>query len=210
MVNTSQGTSMRHLCLAALFALSPALARAECAPLRDFIKQETQGDDKYVDTFSFRRDHRADSVLMLVKHTIERGHLPDRWLFLHRDDPASAAYCVVSRGVTFGQHEDMPENASANTFGPPASGLPRCAASNADFTAVGTVAAVGQPRTRREQHPLRRRARRPRLPVRHRAEPGLDHHRGRRRQILPLRPRRRHHAALQHHADQSLKQRVRP
>ena len=126
---------MRHLCLAALFALSPVLARAECAPLRDFIKQETQGDDKYVDTFSFRRDHRADSVLMLVKHTIERGHLPDRWLFLHRDDPASPGYCVVSRGVAFGQHEDMPENASANAFGPPASGLPRCAASNADFTA---------------------------------------------------------------------------
>ena len=96
-------------------------------------KANPAGDDKYVDTFSFRKNHRADSVLMLVKHTIDRGHLPDRWLFLHRAEPASPAYCVVSRGVTFGQHEDMPENASANAFGPPASGLPRCAASNADF-----------------------------------------------------------------------------
>jgi hypothetical protein len=29
----------------------------------------------------------------------------------------------------------MAENASANNFGPPTSGLPRCASSNADFTA---------------------------------------------------------------------------
>jgi hypothetical protein len=127
---------MRQLCLALLLAFAPALARAECLELHDFIKQETAGDAKYVDTFSFRRDHRADSVLMLVKHTIERGHLPDRWLFLHRDDPKSAAYCLVSRGVTFGQREDMPENASANDFGLPGSGLPRCATSNAEFSAA--------------------------------------------------------------------------
>jgi hypothetical protein len=127
---------MRHLPLALLFVLAPALAHAECMELRNFIKQETKGDDKYVDTFAFRRDHRADSVLMLVKHTVERGHLPDRWLFLHRDDPKSPAYCVVGRGVTFGQHEDTPESASANNFGPEGSGLPRCATSNADFTAA--------------------------------------------------------------------------
>ncbi len=126
---------MRQLFIAALFVLAPALAHAECRELRDFIKQEEVGDAKYVDTFSFRRDHRADNVLMLVKHTVERGHLPDRWLFLHRDDPQSLAYCVVSRGVTFGQHQDMPENGSANNFGPPSSGLPRCATSSADFTA---------------------------------------------------------------------------
>jgi hypothetical protein len=126
---------MRQLIFAALFVLAPALAQAECLELRDFIKQETAGDDKYVDTFSFRRDHRADSVLMLVKHTVERGHLPDRWLFLHRDDPKALAYCVVSRGVTFGQHQDMPQNESGANFGEPGSGLPRCATSNADFTA---------------------------------------------------------------------------
>jgi hypothetical protein len=126
---------MRQLLFAAPFVLLPALARAECLVLHDFIKQETAGEDKYVDTFSFRRDHRADSVLMFVKHTVEKGHLPDRWLFLHRDDATSDAYCVVSRGVTVGQHQDMPENESGANFGAPGSGLPRCATSNADFTA---------------------------------------------------------------------------
>jgi hypothetical protein len=126
---------MRHLLLALAFLLLPALAHAECLALSDFVKQETTGDDKYVDTFSFRRDHRADSVLMLVKHTVEKGRLPTRWLFLHRDDPQATTYCVVSRGTTFGQHQDMAENASGNNFGPPGSGLPKCAANNKDFTA---------------------------------------------------------------------------
>lgn len=126
---------MRRLLLAFALFLAPALAHAECMELRDFIKQETAGPDKYVDTFSFRRDHRADSVLMLVKNTTDRGHLPDRWLFLHRDDPQSAAYCVVSRGVTFGQHQDMPENASGDNFGAPGSGLPRCSTGGKEFSA---------------------------------------------------------------------------
>ena len=127
---------MRHLWLALAFAFFPAFAHAECLEIRDFVKQETTGPDKYVDTFSFRRDHRADSVLMLVKSTIEKGHLPARWLFLHKDDPKSQAYCVVSRGVVFGQHQDMPQNASANNFGPEGSGYPRCATDNKDFTAA--------------------------------------------------------------------------
>jgi hypothetical protein len=126
---------MRHLFLALAFLLLPNLAYAECLSLGDFVKQETTGDDKYVDTFSFRRDHRADSVLMLIKHTTEKGHLPTRWLFLHRDDPKALTYCVVSRGVTFGQHQDMPENGSGNEFGPAGSGYPRCATDNKDFTA---------------------------------------------------------------------------
>ncbi|HXT09766.1 MAG TPA: hypothetical protein VN715_22905 [Roseiarcus sp.] len=126
---------MRHHLLAIALALAPTLAHAECMPLHDFIKQETAGPDKYVDTFSFRRDHRADNVLMLLKNTTQRGHLPERWLFLHRNDPQSAAYCVVSRGVTFGQHQDMPENASGDNFGAPGSGLPRCSAGGKAFTA---------------------------------------------------------------------------
>ena len=124
---------MRRLALALL--LLPSLAHAECLELHDFIKQETAGEDKYVDTFSFRRDHRADSVLMLVKHTTQKGRLPDRWLFLHRDDPRSTQLCVVSRGIVFGQHEDMPENGSGDNFGPPGSGLPRCARDGKDFSA---------------------------------------------------------------------------
>jgi hypothetical protein len=126
---------MRHILLALAMSLLPTLAHAECHELVDFVKQETTGDDKYVDTFAFRRDHRADSVLMLVKHSTEKGHLPTRWLFLHRDDPNSQAYCVVSRGITFGQHQDMPENASGNEFGDAGSGFPRCATDNKDFTA---------------------------------------------------------------------------
>jgi hypothetical protein len=126
---------MRCLLLAFALAFAPTLAHAECMELHDFIKQETAGPDKYVDTFSFRRDHRADNVLMLVKNTTERGRLPDRWLFLHRNDPRSAAYCVVSRGVTFGQHRDMPENSSGDNFGAPGSGLPRCSTGGKEFTA---------------------------------------------------------------------------
>jgi hypothetical protein len=126
---------MRKLLFAFVLGFIPSFAHAECMEVRDLIKQETAGPDKYADTFYFRHDHRADSVLMLIKHTTERGRLPQRWLFLHRDDPKSAAYCVVSRGVVFGQHEDQPENASADNFGPPGSGLPRCASASKEFTA---------------------------------------------------------------------------
>ena len=127
---------MRQFLFALAFALLPSLARAECLELGGFVKQETSGAEKYVDTFAFRRDHRADSILMLVKATVEKGHLPARWLFLHKDDPKSLTYCVVSRGVVFGQHQDMPENASGNTFGPEGSGYPRCATDNEEFTAA--------------------------------------------------------------------------
>jgi hypothetical protein len=124
---------MRQLIAALVFV--PALAHAECMELRDFIKQETAGPDKYVDTLGFRHDHRTDSILMLVKTTTERGRLPQRWLFLHRDDPQTQTYCLVSRGVAFGQHQDMSENGSADNFGPPGSGYPRCATDSKDYTA---------------------------------------------------------------------------
>ena len=126
---------MRHLLCALAVCFTPTLAHAECMELRDFIKQETAGPDKFVDTFSFRREHRSDSVLMLVKTTVEKGRLPQRWLFLHRDDPKSKDYCLVSRGVVFGQHQDMSDNASGDNFGPPGSGYPRCATASKDFTA---------------------------------------------------------------------------
>ncbi len=129
---------MRQLFYALALALAPSLAHAECRELRDFIKQETAGPDKFVDTFGFRRDHHTDSVLMLVKHTTEKGHLPQRWLFLHRDDPKATAYCLVSRGTVFGQHQDMAENGSGDNFGAPGSGLPRCASGSSgssDFSA---------------------------------------------------------------------------
>lgn len=126
---------MRRLLCALALVFMPTLARAECMEIRDFIKQETAGPDKYVDAFYFRHDHRADSVLMLVKNTTERGHLPQRWLFVHRDDAKSQSYCLISRGAVFGQHQDMPENASADNFGPPGSGLPRCATASKEFTA---------------------------------------------------------------------------
>src|ERR1700689_5578842 len=77
-------------------------AHAECGDLKQFIKDETAGPDKYVDTFSFRKNHRADSVLMLVKESVEKGRLPKRWLFLHRDDPTSLDLCVAGRGEGFG------------------------------------------------------------------------------------------------------------
>jgi hypothetical protein len=119
-------------CVAIL--LSVASAHAECGDLRQFIKDETAGPDKYVDTFSFRRNHRADSVLMLVKETVEKGRLPKRWLFLHRGEK-DTDYCVLSRGVEFGQHDDMHENAFAAQFGPPGSGFKPCATSDADNSA---------------------------------------------------------------------------
>ena len=126
---------MRQLILALLFACLAAPAYAECMELRDFIKQETAGPDKFADTLGFRHDHHTDSVLMLIKTSTEKGRLPQRWLFLHRDDPSAKDYCLVSRGVTFGQHQDMSENGSAENFGPPGSGLPRCAQDGKDFTA---------------------------------------------------------------------------
>ena len=126
---------MRHIYLAPLFLGLATPAFADCMELRDFIKQETAGPDKFVDTLGFRHDHRTDSVLMLVKTTTEKGRLPQRWLFLHRDDPKSQSYCLVSRGVTFGQHQDLAENSSGDNFGPEGSGLPRCGKGDKDFSA---------------------------------------------------------------------------
>ena len=123
------GVSISTL-LAAALCLSDAAAAAECKDLKQFIRDETAGAEKYVDTFSFSRDHRPDSVLMLVKATMEKGHLPRRWLFLHRDDLNSTDLCVQGRGEEFGRHDDRHENASAPNFGPPGSGFPRCAASS--------------------------------------------------------------------------------
>ena len=115
-------------------ALSLRSAHAQCGDLKQFIKDETAGPDKYVDTFSFRKNHRADSVLMLVKDTVEKGRLPKRWLFLHRG-PTDTDYCVLSRGEEFGQHDDIHDNAFAAQFGPPGSGFKRCATSDADAPA---------------------------------------------------------------------------
>ena len=42
---------------------------------------------------------------------------------------------MVSRGVTFGQHQDMAENSSGDNFGPEGSGLPRCGKGDKDFSA---------------------------------------------------------------------------
>jgi hypothetical protein len=121
--------------LAAAIWLLPAAARAECKELQQFIKDETAGEEKYVDTFSFRRNHRADSVLMLVKATVEKGRLPKRWLFLHRDDATSSELCVAGRGEFFGQHEDDHESDPAATFGPPGSTSPNCATSTPNVDA---------------------------------------------------------------------------
>ena len=123
-----------------LFGLSLGSAHAQCGDLKQFIKDETAGPDKYIDTFSFRRNHRADSVLMLVKESVQKGRLPKRWLFLHRG-PTDTDYCVTSRGEEFGQYEDVHENAFAAQFGAPGSGLPRCATSDADTSASLAVRA---------------------------------------------------------------------
>lgn len=123
------------LSLCAVLWLSGPSVGAECKDLKQFIKDETLGAEKYVDTFSFRHDHRADSVLMLVKETIAKGNLPKRWLFLHRAPNSGNDYCVAGRGEEFGQHDDSPETLTANNFGPPGSGLPKCATSSADIDA---------------------------------------------------------------------------
>jgi hypothetical protein len=125
-------TTSMVFCVA--MGLSLASAHAQCGDLKQFIRDETAGPDKFVDTFSFRRNHRADSVLMLVKDRVQKGRLPKRWLFLHRTEK-DTDYCVASRGEEFGQHDDARENAFAAQFGPPGSGLERCATSDADTPA---------------------------------------------------------------------------
>jgi hypothetical protein len=120
-------------CVTMGLSRAPAHA-AECGDLKQFIKDETAGPDKFVDTFSFRRNHRADSVLMLVKDSVQKGRLPKRWLFLHRGEK-DTDYCVSSRGEEFGQHEDVHDNAFVAQFGPSGSGLERCATSDADTPA---------------------------------------------------------------------------
>ncbi len=114
--------------------LSVASAHAQCGDLKQFIKDETAGPDKFVDTFSFLKNHRADSVLMLVKDSVQKGRLPKRWLFLNRTEK-DTDYCVASRGEEFGQHDDVEESAFVAQFGPPGSGFQRCATSDADTPA---------------------------------------------------------------------------
>ena len=87
-------TTSMVFCVA--MGLSLASAHAQCGDLKQFIKDETAGPDKFVDRFSFRRNHRADSVLMLVKDSVQKGRLPKRWLFLHRTEK-DTDYCVASR-----------------------------------------------------------------------------------------------------------------
>lgn len=103
--------------------------------MRDWIKQETAGADKaekYADVFYFRRQHKADHVLVLFKRTIERGHVPSRWVFLqHDEDRESDKYCLVTRGVTFGYYPDAPNNELTDDFG----GAEHCAVGDGEFSA---------------------------------------------------------------------------
>lgn len=109
----------------------PALASAECKDLKDFIKQETAGAQKYVDIFTFRKNRRGDNVLLLFKDTTERAQPPKHWLFVNRPSPDMSAYCVMGRGAVFGQHDDKPELLYAGEFGPQGSGRPQCVTSTA-------------------------------------------------------------------------------
>ena len=118
----------------ASFCLMSAPSHAECKDIVAFIHVETAGPDKFVDTFSFRKDHRGDTLLMLVKDTIEKGHLPKRWLLLKRA-PTGADFCVVSRGTEVGQHDDEPQKIYSDKFGPPGSGHQQCAVTNAQAAA---------------------------------------------------------------------------
>lgn len=108
---------------------SIALAAVECKDLRQFIKDETAGADKYVDMFTFRKDRHGDSVLMFVKDSVEKGRLPKRWLFLHREAENGTDFCVKGRGEEIGHRDDDAASATAANFGPPGSGFPLCATS---------------------------------------------------------------------------------
>ena len=130
MVNASEEDSHASL-LASRFAScllrrrSPTPNAASCATSSS---RRRRAPDKYVDTFSFRRNHRADSVLMLVKNTIEKGQLPNAGCSCIATTRSRPRYCVVEpRRRPSASIEDMPENASGDNFGPPGSGLPRCA-----------------------------------------------------------------------------------
>ena len=127
---------MAPLWVCVVFRLSAAPAAAECKDLKQFIRDETAGAEKYVDMFTFRRDHRGDSVLMLVKDSVEKGRLPKRWLFLHRDAETTTEFCVAGRGEEIGHNEQTQANAAAANFGPPGSGFPRCATSTAKARAT--------------------------------------------------------------------------
>jgi hypothetical protein len=129
------------VCLAIAIWLTPMTARAECKSLQLYIKDETAGEEKYVDTFSFRRNHRADSVLMLVKDSVEKGRLPKRWLFLRRDKPTSSDLCVAGRGEVFGHYDDTHEDAPNSAYGPPGSSAPECATTTETFNAADDMRA---------------------------------------------------------------------
>jgi hypothetical protein len=129
-------TDLAPLALGVACWLSAAPAAAECKDLKQFLKDETAGAEKFVDMFTFRRDHRGDSVLMFVKDSVERGRLPGRWLFLHREAEGGTDYCVRGRGEEIGHRENDAASAAAETFGPPGSGLPRCATSTAKARAA--------------------------------------------------------------------------
>ena len=122
-------------CAVMMICNAPAWAAMECKALRDFEHDEAAGKRKYVDSFSFHKNSRGDSLLLLFKDTIERGVPPKQWLFLHRPSPDMTDFCVMGRGEGFGQHDDKPEDIYAGEFGADGSGFPRCATSNANMDA---------------------------------------------------------------------------
>ena len=124
------------LWVCAVFWPSAAPAAAECKDMKQVLRDETAGAEKYVDMFTFRRDHRGDSVLMFVKDSVEKGRLPKRWLFLHREAETTTRFCVAGRGEEIGHNEESRTSDAAANFGPPGSGLPRCATSTAKTRAA--------------------------------------------------------------------------
>jgi len=127
---------MAPLWVCVVFRLSAAPAAAECKDMKQFLRDETAGAEKYVDMFTFRRDHRGDSVLIFVKDSVEKGRLPKRWLFLHREAETTTRFCVAGRGEEIGHNEESRTSDAAANFGPPGSGLPRCATSTAKTRAA--------------------------------------------------------------------------
>jgi hypothetical protein len=133
------GCKISTFALVALaLTMGAARAEAECKELKEFQRSEGAGKRKYVDMFSFRKNHRGDNVLLLFKDTIEKGLPPKQWLFLHRPSEDMTALCVMGRGEGFGQHDDAPQELIGGDFG---EGHSPCATSTVSIKASDALRA---------------------------------------------------------------------
>ena len=126
--DTLRATLTSAICVVLAQAV-PAKAGV-CPDLYELIEKLAVEPTKYFDTFTFQKEGRGDSILLLLKKGPGSGQKVQGWLFLNRVEKDTNNFCVKGEGDGFGLLADTHDNASEKRFGMPGSGYARCATFN--------------------------------------------------------------------------------